>query len=104
MVWREVYIRQQLRDKIVESVRGQLRESEHTYAAKIRAGIKKAFDGLKQRIVGSIEEEIALIDASLQGILDLKRQGELHADQERQRLEAARTRIEATQERLRAAV
>ncbi len=104
IIWRELNIRTQLSEKIVQGIRDKLHELEHTHAAKIREGIKKDFEGLKEKVVGSINEEIALIDASLQTILDRKRQGELRADQERQRLEQARVRIASTLQRLQAAV
>ena len=100
IVWRELFIHQQLNQKIIDGVRGQLRELEHSHAAKIRQGIKKDFVGLKQKVAGSIDEEIALIDSSLQSILDRKRQGELRADQERHRLDAARSRIAAATNRI----
>ena len=67
----------------------------------IRQEIRRDFDGLKRKVTTSIDEEIAFIDGSLQAILDRKHEGEQLAEQERQRMDEARTRLAAIADRLR---
>jgi hypothetical protein len=53
---------------------------------------------------GNIDEEIAIIEASLQSIIDRKRDQEFSAEQDQQRLESTRTAIAATIDRIHAVV
>jgi hypothetical protein len=98
---REAQLRQRIHAEIAESVRKSLRELESGRTAMIRQEIRRDFDGLKRKVTTSIDEEIALIDGSLQAILDRKREGEQLAEQERQRMDEARTRLAAIADRLR---
>ncbi|OWK34728.1 dynamin family protein [Fimbriiglobus ruber] len=93
MGWREASLRNQLQQAIVTGIKDGLKDMWMKYAADIRTHVKAGFEGLEGKIAGSIAEEIALIDASLQAIIDKKKEREYSADQERARLEAARTAI-----------
>ena len=98
---REGKIRPQINAKIAESIRASLRDLESTRTALIRQEIRNDFTGLKRKVTSSIDEEIALIDGSLEAILARKREGEQRAEQERQRLDDARTRLTAIADRIR---
>jgi small GTP-binding protein len=101
---REMNIRDDMKKSIIQGLREKLRELEHSRSALIRTQIKTDFDGLRRRISGSIDEEIAMIDASLQTVIDHKRESQFSAEEEQQRLEAARDTIEAIVDRIRATV
>jgi hypothetical protein len=102
MVFRERELRQEIRERIVEAVRQGLNDAGRAQASRIREQVRAGFDGLKQRIGGKIDEEIVLIDASLQAIIDRKKQAEFDSEQERSRLEAARAAVDVIVSRLRA--
>jgi GTPase SAR1 family protein len=99
-IWREITVRQQIKDKIVEGLRGKLPQVVEKRAMEIRQAIKKDFENLKQKITDEMDDEIAAVDASIQAILDRKRSSEYSADQERQRLEKARASIVTATTRL----
>jgi hypothetical protein len=67
----------------------------------IRQEIRTDFTSLKLKVTSSIDEEIALIDGSLEAILARKREGEQRAEEDRQRLDEARTRVTAIANRIR---
>jgi len=101
MFYKEQQIRENINDEIVKCVRQSLRDLESSRTANIRQEIKDDFNGLKRKVTSSIDEEIALIDGSLQAILDRKRKGEQRAEQEQQRMDEARNRLTATADRIR---
>lgn len=101
MAIREKQIRKNINAEIAKSVRQSLVDLESGQMAAIRQGIRNDFNGLKRKVTCSIDEEIALIDGSLQAILDRKREGEQRAEQERQKLNEARTRLTAIADRIR---
>jgi hypothetical protein len=84
-----------LQEKIVEGVREGLGLARQTEAAKIRERVRDGFGGLKDRVAGNIDEEIGLIAASLQAILDRKQQREFDAGQEKTCLEQVRIDLAA---------
>ncbi len=100
LLWREQTLRSQLKEKIVLAVREGLAVVNQSEAAKIRQRVRDGFDGLKEKVGGNIDEEIALIDAGMQAIIDRKKHREFSARDERQRLEKARQTIAATVEQL----
>ena len=100
IAWREMNIRKQLNQKIIAGLHDQMYVLENNHLAKIREGIKQDFIGLKQKVTASIEEEIVIIAASLQSILDRKRKGEISAEQEKRRLEAARKALQEAKNRI----
>jgi hypothetical protein len=97
---RELTLRSQLKEKIVVALREGLAMANLNEATKIRGRIRDGFDGLKEKVSGNIDEEIALIDASMQAIIDRKKNREFSAQEERQRLDKARQTIAATVEQL----
>jgi biotin-(acetyl-CoA carboxylase) ligase len=97
-------LRSEFKANLASKLQTRISELESSQAAKIRQKIKEMFTNLKERVTGNINDEIALIDASLQSILERKRQGELHAEREQQRLGDARTRINLTVARIEAAM
>jgi hypothetical protein len=90
LAWRESQLRDEIRLKIHEAIRDGLQSTARSETIVIRNRIKDAFNALKERIVGNIDAEIAIIDGSLQAIIDRKKHKEYSAAQERERLEAAR--------------
>lgn len=102
LLWREANLRKQIREKIVQAIREGLAKASQTEAAKIRAKVKEGFNGLKGKIAGNIDEEIAIIEASLQSIVDRKKEREYSVENEKLRLEAAHAAIGATVERVHA--
>jgi len=101
---REGKIRQEMKEKIIVSVREKLRELELTRSAQIREDVKTDFSSLKTKIAGSIEGEITLIDASLNDILDRKTKTEFSAQEEKRRLDAAQIMLNENMEQVRAAL
>jgi len=55
--------------------------------------VKEDFDRLKRKVTGSIVGEIALMEASLQTIIDRQKQQQFSAEKERERLGRARQAI-----------
>jgi hypothetical protein len=104
LLWREASLREQLPVKVAQAIQEGLTTVSQTEAAAIRKRVKESFDGLKEKIAGNIDEEIALIDASLQAIIDRKQAREFSADQDRQRLDVARAAIVTATERLHTAL
>jgi GTPase SAR1 family protein len=103
MLWREGKLRQSIREKIVENTTEGLRRLSHAKAALIRDQVRSSFEKLRGKITGSINEEIAVVEASLQSIIDRKRSKELSVDEERRRLAGVRAAVTATIARIRAA-
>lgn len=101
---REVNMRKQIKEKIVERIHGALMTAGQSKSTDIRGQVRKSFDGLKGKIAVNIDEEIALIEASLQTIIDRKKDEEFSADQEKARLESARTSILTNIEQIQAAL
>jgi hypothetical protein len=104
LLWRETTMRQQIREKILLAIREGLATANQTEGAKIRLQVSHGFDGLKNKIAGNIDEEIAMIDASLQTILDRKKEKEFSAEKEKAKLESSRKAITATVSRIHAAL
>src|SRR5262249_32430098 len=104
LAMREASLRSEINDKIVQAIREGLAEASLSRAADIRANVQAKFDGLKNKIGGNIDEEIAIIAASLQGIIDRKRQEEYSAERELQRLESIHKRLSEEVQRVQNAV
>jgi hypothetical protein len=104
MLVREGAMRQQIRDNIVLKIREALTLASQTKSAEIRAQIRESFDGLKDKIAGNIDSEIAIIDASVQSIIERKKSEEFSAEQEQARLEAARAAMAAATGRIQSAL
>lgn len=81
---------------IIVGIRTGLHDHLRSCAADIRSRVKQGFNDLEAKVTGSISEEIAIIDASLQAILDKKRQQEYSAKQERQKLQETRDAIQSS--------
>jgi hypothetical protein len=104
LVWREGKIRKEMKEKIIEGLREALRKLEHSKTADIREQVGKGIGSLKGKIGGNISEEIALIDASLQSIIERKQEKEYSAEREQLRLQQARDSIAACAKKIEAAV
>lgn len=104
MLVREGTMRKQIRENIVLKIREGLTLASQTKSAEIRAQIKESFEALKEKIAGNIDGEIAIIDASIQSILDRKRSEEFSAEQEQARLAEARASIDAAVGRIHSAL
>jgi hypothetical protein len=96
LIWRENKLRAEMRTKVVDVIRTGLNNASQTESAKIHQRVKAGFDGLKSKVTSSIDEEIAVIDASLKAILEHKKEQAFSVEQEHARLEAARTAIATT--------
>ena len=99
--FREAALRKQIREKISEAVQKTLREMQLVQAQAMRASIKKGFDGLEQTIVGNINEEIAIVRAALDEIVEKKKHAEYSAAAEKLRLGELRAAAGQHAERLR---
>ena len=104
LVYREAGIREEMRGRIIAEVRKKLGEVAETQAAEIRGRVREAFDLLRTKVIGSIEEEITLIDASLRALILRKQEQEFSAEQEKARLSAAREAIASATRRVQAGV
>jgi hypothetical protein len=62
-------------------------------SARMPGQVKEDFDRLKRKVTGSIVGEIALMEASLQTIIDRQKQQQFSAEKERERLGRARQAI-----------
>jgi len=102
--WREYNLQSQIQEKIVAGIKTGLNDMSLTQAAEIRGQIRGGFGGLEKKIAGNIDEEIAIIDASLQSILDRKKEKEYSADNEKTRLESARKAIAGIVSKIHAAL
>ncbi|NBX29579.1 hypothetical protein EBR04_03860, partial [bacterium] len=94
-------IRRNINAEIAKGIRQSLRDLESSRTALIREEIRHDFDGLKRKVTSSIDDEIALIDGSIQAVLDRKREREQSAENERTRLDDARSRLTGIADRLR---
>jgi tRNA U34 5-carboxymethylaminomethyl modifying GTPase MnmE/TrmE len=94
-------IRRNINAEISKGIRQSLRDLESSRTALIRQEIRNDFDSLKRKVTSSIDDEIALIDGSIQAILDRKREGEQRAEEERTRLDEARARLTGIADRIR---
>jgi hypothetical protein len=94
-------IRRNINAEIAKGIRQSLRDLEASRTALIRQEIRNDFDALKRKVTSSIDDEIALIDGSIQAILDRKREGEQRAEEERTRLDEARARLTGIADRIR---
>lgn len=103
MLWREGQLRQSIREKIVENTTEGLQRLSHVKAAMIRQQVRGSFEKLKSKIAGSINEEISVVEASLQSIIDRKRDKELSVEGERRRLGDVQTAVTAVIGRIHAA-
>ena len=104
LVWREGKIRKEMKEKIIEGLRQELRKLEHSKTADIREQVRKDVGNLKGKIDGNISEEIALIDASLRSIIERKQEKEYSAKREQLRLQQARDSVAACAQKIEAAV
>ncbi len=93
LLWREASLQQKVREKIVEGTLHGLREVGQMQAARLRQTVREGFEGLKAKIGGSIDEEIAVIDGSMQAVLEQRRQLQFSAEREKERLEQARAAV-----------
>lgn len=103
LLWREAKLRQQIKEKIVLNATEGLRRLGQVKAALIRERVEESFAKLKNKVAGSINDEIAIVEASLQTIIDRKRDKETSVEEERQRLASARNMMGATIGRIRSA-
>jgi hypothetical protein len=78
-------IRDRMNTAITEGLSTKLRDLEMTKALEIRPHITDNFNGVKQRISKSIDEEIGLIAAGLQTILDRTREKKVNAEEDHRR-------------------
>lgn len=93
MLWREGRLRQNIREKVVQNTTDGLRRVSQAKIMMIRQQVRESFEKLKNKIAGSINEEIAVVEASVQSIIDQKRDRETSAEEELQKLAAARSAI-----------
>ena len=91
--WREASLRAQIAEAIQAGVGRGLSDMSLGQSAKLKQWVRDGFDGLQARVVGNIDDEIAIIAASLQDVLDRKQLAEYSAGEDRTRLEAARDRV-----------
>jgi hypothetical protein len=104
LAWREVSIRKEMKEKIIQGLRQELRKLEQSKTAMIREQVRKDFGSLKGKIGSNISEEIALIDASLQSIIERKQEKAYSAEREQLRLEQARDLVAACAQKIEVAV
>ncbi len=104
LAMREADMRARLRKEIEKALQAGLRSETLKEAARLRDTVKAGFAKLKDKIVGSIAGEIAMIDANLQSILDRRRQAEYSAETEAQALAATEAALAATVQRMRVVV
>jgi phosphohistidine phosphatase SixA len=100
LAMREVDMRGRLRKEIETTLQAGLRMATLKEAARLRDTVKAGFGKLKDKIVGSIDSEIAMIDANLQSILDRRRQAEYSAEAEAQTLASTQAALAATVQRM----
>ena len=100
MGFREKNLQKQLQQAILDGIHRGLDDQALKCAADIRSKVKRGFEGLERMIAGSISEEIAVIDASLQAIIDKKKQQEFSAEMERRKLKDSEGAIDASAEAL----
>ena len=93
MYWRERQIRAEIHKNVAQALRQGLYELGHSRVAKMRNQVKGDFDRLKEKVTGSIVGEIALIDGSLQTIIERKKEQQFSTETERARLGRARRAI-----------
>jgi small GTP-binding protein len=104
MVMREFTLRGRIKTNVTEGIRRGLILSISTEGEKIRTQVRESFDTLKATVTGNIDEQIALIEASWQSILDRKRAEEFSVEETRQRLEAANADLDAVVAQISAAL
>ena len=104
LVMKEMTIREDMQKGIQKGIAEKLDELKQPRSVTIREEIRRDFDGLKAKIAGSIGEEVGLIDASLQAIIDRKKQTQFDAGEEQRRLEDTRAELQAAVGRLQLAV
>jgi hypothetical protein len=100
LAMREVDMRARLRKEIETTLQAGLRTATLKEAARLRDTVKAGFAKLKGKIEGSIDSEIAMIDANLQSILDRQRQAEYSAEAEAQTLASTQAAFAATVQRM----
>jgi tRNA U34 5-carboxymethylaminomethyl modifying GTPase MnmE/TrmE len=104
LVWREMRVRKEIRKKLAEKLEENMDHIVAKNSAMIRQQVGTSFDGLRQRIGGNIDEQIAVVNASLQEIIDRKQDQEFSAEQEKQRLDEARQSLDTSIERIEALI
>ena len=100
----EVDMRVRLRKGIARALQAGLRTARLKEAARLRDSVKAGFAKLKDEIVGSIDSEIAMIDANIQSILDRRKQAEYSAETEAKALASIQAALAATVQRMRVVV
>jgi hypothetical protein len=101
---REMNIRKEMKEKIILGLREELRKLVQSKSVMIREQVRSDFANLKAKIGGNISEEIALIDASLQSIVDRKQETTYSAEREEARLKQARELVAVSVQKIEAAV
>jgi GTPase SAR1 family protein len=100
MGMREIQMRKQLTESIVKAIRDGIKDIGAKYSGEIRKSITEGFKGLQDSIGGNIAQEIDLIEASLQTIIDQKSEAEFSAQSLRERLEWVKAEITACNHRM----
>ena len=93
MCWRQRPLRAEIHKNIVPALHPGLYELGLSQSARMPGQVKEDFDRLKRKVTGSIVGEIALMEASLQTIIDRKKEQQFSAEKERERLGRARQAI-----------
>lgn len=104
LAWKEMNIRKEMKEKIIQGLREELHKLVVSKSVMIREQVRKDFANLKAKIGGNISEEIALIDASLQSIVDRKREKTFSAEREEARLKQARDLVATSVRKIEVAV
>jgi hypothetical protein len=104
LVLREMNIRKEIREKIIQGLREELHKLVQSKSVMIREQVRKDFANLKGKIGANISEEIALIDASLHTIVDRKREKTFSAEREEAQLNQARNLVSASVKKVEIAV
>jgi GTPase SAR1 family protein len=100
MGMREFQMRQELTASIVKAIREGIKDIGTRYSSEIRRSIAEGFKGLQDSIGGNISQEIDLIEASLQTIIDQKNEAEFSAQALREKLELAKAEIISCNQRM----
>ena len=94
LVYREMSVRKEIRKKLADKLGENMDHIVSKNSALIKEKVRESFAGLSERIGANIDQQIAVVDASLTEIIDRKRGREYSARQEAERLGAATGRID----------
>jgi small GTP-binding protein len=84
--WRESALRKQVKAQLANGIRESLLKIANTQGTAIREQVRQNFNDLEATVTANVNEQIALIEASLQSIIDRKRTQEFSAEKLRQQL------------------